>query len=74
MQKRRSTKARTRGRKEKDMTDYDGLRADEQRLHRDEEQERWRGRGRAFWRWLKARPAESWLFLIAGVLTGKVLL
>jgi hypothetical protein len=73
MQKRRS-KGSDQGREEKDMTDYDDLRADEQRLHREEEAHRWRERGRAFWRWLKARPAESWLFLIAGVLTGKVLL
>lgn len=61
-------------REEKAMTDYDDLREHERREGRSDEQARWRQRGRAFWRWLAARPAESWLFFVAGVLAGKVLL
>lgn len=34
----------------------------------------WRARLDAFWRWLKKRPAESWGFLVAGLLAGKFLL
>jgi hypothetical protein len=34
----------------------------------------WAARGRAFLRWLKARPAESWLFFVAGLIVAGVLL
>ncbi len=34
----------------------------------------WRERGARFWRWLTARPAESWLFFAAGLVIGKIIL
>ncbi len=53
------------------MTDTDRL-TDEERYSR--EHAAWRARGRSLWRWLKARPAESWLFFAGGLLAGKILL
>jgi hypothetical protein len=34
----------------------------------------WRDRLEKLWRWLKARPLESWLFLVAGLLIGRFIL
>jgi hypothetical protein len=56
------------------MTEYDGLHDEERRTGREDEHARWRARGRAFWRWLASRPAESWLFFVSGILLGKILL
>jgi hypothetical protein len=56
------------------MTDHDSTRDYERSARRDEEHAEWRARGRSFLRWLKARPVESWLFLVGGLLAGKILL
>jgi hypothetical protein len=54
------------------MSDTDRI-SDEDRGYSREHAE-WRARGRALWRWLKARPVESWLFFAGGLLLGKILL
>ena len=56
------------GAKEKRMNDYGHPYDEEGRAH---DGQVWRDRLQAFLRWLKARPAESWLFLVAGVLIGR---
>lgn len=53
------------------MTDEDFRDAHRQERAADARHEEWRARGRQFWRWLTSRRAESWLFLVAGVLIGK---
>jgi hypothetical protein len=58
-------------REEKVMSDD---RLSDEELGRSREHAEWRARGRALWRWLKARPVESWLFFIGGLLTGSILL
>ena len=47
---------------------------DDPRVRRGDDSEEWAVRGRRFMRWLKARPAESWLFFAAGVVFGSVFL
>lgn len=56
------------------MTDYDSTRDYDRSARRDEEHAEWRARGARLFRWLKARPAESWLFFVGGLLAGKILL
>ncbi len=55
------------------MTDYRSY-DDERRESRTDEQAHWKARGRSLLRWLAARPAESWLFFVGGLLAGKILL
>jgi hypothetical protein len=54
------------------MSDTDRY-SDEDRGYSREHAE-WRSRGRALWRWLKARPVESWLFFAGGLLLGRIFL
>jgi hypothetical protein len=56
------------------MTDYHGARDEDRDIRRDEQHAEWRARGVRLFRWLKARPAESWLFFVGGLLAGKILL
>jgi len=56
------------------MTDYDSTRDYERSTRHEEDHAEWRVRGRSFFRWLKARPVESWLFFVGGLLAGKILL
>ncbi|MCG8443915.1 MAG: hypothetical protein MI723_19100 [Caulobacterales bacterium] len=55
------------------MVRYDPYEELERERRSADGREAWRERGRAFMRWLSRRPAESWLFLAAGVVIGGIL-
>ena len=56
------------------MNNDDSLYEDELRARRAAGHDAWAVRGRRFVRWLKAQPAECWLFLVVGLIVGGVFL